>query len=77
MAFFYRSGPVDTRFLEWRVGLFTVGGGLALAGMLLVKSDWMVVVAIVILVAGFTLRFVPRSGDVADEEEEDEDDEES
>ncbi len=60
MAFFHnRSTTSDPRFLEWKVRLFTIGAVLALAGMYL-ELDWMVALAIAFLVAGFTLRFVPR-----------------
>ncbi len=78
MALFHRrSGPVDTRFLEWRVALFTIGAGLGLAGSFYLHSRWMVDAAIVILVLGLALRLVPRPGgeeeeDLEDEEEADE-----
>jgi len=63
MAFFHsRSATPDPRFLEWKVRLFTIGAVLALAGMYL-ELDWMVALAIAFLVAGFTLRFVPRPDD--------------
>lgn len=46
--------------LHWRVRLFWVGAGLALAGIYLEES-WLVWVAIVILLTGIVLRFVPNT----------------
>lgn len=77
MALFHRrSGAVDTRFLEWRVALFTIGAGLGLAGSFYLHSRWMVYIAIGILVVGFSFRFIPGQGDEEGEDEEDEEDEE-
>lgn len=44
--------------LLWRVRLFWVGAGLAVMGMYLGRS-WLVWAAIVALLAGIFLRFVP------------------
>lgn len=69
MAFLHRSsGPVDRRFLEVRIALFTVGAVLGLAGIYL-DIGWMVGVAIGVLAVGFVIRFAPRPRQ--DEEEED------
>ncbi len=56
-------------WLEWKVRLFTVGASLAVGGMLL-RIDWLITVAILVLVAGFVLRFV-QGGTGVDPEEED------
>jgi hypothetical protein len=59
--------------LEWRVGIFVVAAVLGLAGMYLDES-WLTGAAILLLVAGVLLRFVPGSpgaGDPADGEDED------
>ena len=45
-------------WLEWKVRLFVVGASLAVAGMA-IEIQWLVVVAIVILFAGFLIRFLP------------------
>ncbi len=75
MAFFLRaSSTPDTRFLEWKVRLFTIGAVLALAGMYL-ELHWMVGVAIGFLVAGFSLRFARAgSGDAGSREGSEEED---
>ncbi|MGD8320505.1 MAG: hypothetical protein PVJ02_08625 [Gemmatimonadota bacterium] len=51
------------RFLEWKVGLFSVGAVLGLAGMFL-QEAWMVLAAIGVLLSAMLLRFLPspRSG---------------
>lgn len=59
MSLFGRSRrPEKPHRLEWRIALFSVGAALAFGGMLL-RVDWLVTVAIVVLVAGFVLRFAP------------------
>jgi hypothetical protein len=50
------------RHLEWRVRVFGVGAVLALAGIYL-RLDWLVNVALVVLVTGFLLRFLPDEDD--------------
>jgi len=42
--------------LEWKVGVFTVGAGMALVGIYL-EQRWLTGAAIVVLVAGALLRF--------------------
>ncbi len=54
-----RSRDRPVRHLEWRVRLLGVGAVLALAGMMM-ESDWMVNLAIGVLVVTFALRFVSR-----------------
>ena len=49
------------RHLEWRVRLFGAGAILALVGMA-ADAEWLVNVAIGVLVVGFLLRFVPERG---------------
>lgn len=56
----------EVRHLEWRVRLFGAGAILALVGMAS-GVEWLVNVAIGVLLVGFALRFVPERGD----EEED------
>lgn len=46
--------------LPWRVRLFWIGAVLAMVGIYLERS-WLVWVAIVVLLAGISLRFVPGS----------------
>ena len=55
--------------LRWRAGLLGVALVLALAGIGL-RTGWLVNVAIGVLVAGFGLRFLERSGDEAEDEDE-------
>lgn len=45
-------------WLEWKVRLFTIGACLAVGGIVL-EQDWLVRVAIAILVVGLLLRFLP------------------
>lgn len=54
------------RHLEWRVRLFGAGAILAVVGMA-ADAEWLVNVAIVVLVVGFSLRFVPERGGEGDE----------
>lgn len=49
------------RFLEWKVGLFSVAAVLALAGIYL-DERWVTGVAIVVLAAAMLLRFLPGAG---------------
>jgi len=61
------------RYLEWKVRLFVVGATLALGGMYLNRS-WLVGVAILVLAAGVSLRFLPSGEEPEEEEEADETD---
>ncbi len=45
-------------WLEWKVRFFVIGAGLAVVGMAM-DVQWVVGVAIVILFAGFLVRFLP------------------
>ncbi len=59
ILFMDRSRKADRYpWLEWKVRLFAVGAGLAVAGMAM-DTRWLVAVAIVILFAGFLIRFLP------------------
>lgn len=52
-----------SRWLAWKVRLFTAGAVLAVVGMAL-EETWMTTTAMVVLLAGFLLRFLPeRDGD--------------
>lgn len=44
--------------LTWKVRIFTVGAVLAMAGMYF-EEEWMTGAAIVVLLTGFGLRFLP------------------
>lgn len=56
-------------YLEWKVRIFAVAAVLGLAGIA-VDNRWMTGAAIVVLMGGFALRFLPdRSGSVEGEEE--------
>ena len=55
--FFDRSRRAG-RYLEWKVRLFTLGAVLAVVGMA-TDQTWMTWAAIVVLVAGMVLRFLP------------------
>ncbi|MEX1257090.1 MAG: hypothetical protein WEG36_05675 [Gemmatimonadota bacterium] len=52
-----RSGE-PAQLLDWKVRIFAIGAGLALGGMIL-DIGWLVTSAIVVLLAGFALRFLP------------------
>ena len=58
MVFIDRSPERPVRFLEWRVRLFGAGAILAVAGMA-AEMGWLIWIAIVVLLVGFLLRFVP------------------
>lgn len=52
---------VDAGLVAWKVRLFAAGAALALAGMGL-ELRWLVWAGIAALLAGLTLRFLPRRG---------------
>jgi hypothetical protein len=58
-----RAGP----YLEWKVRIFAVAAVVALAGIYL-EERWLTGTAIVILVAGLSLRFLPAGGEDRDED---------
>ena len=53
-----RRSDRPVRHLQWRVRLFGAGALLALGGMFL-RLDWLVNVALAVLLVGFLLRFLP------------------
>ncbi len=61
LGFIRRLGSPKGRLLGWRVGLFGVGGILAVFGTGL-QLRWLVNVAIGVLFVGFLLRFVGSKG---------------
>lgn len=59
LIFMDRSRRADHYpWLEWKVRLFVIGAALAVGGMVL-EEGWIIGVAIVVLIAGFMLRFLP------------------
>ncbi len=56
-----RDSDRPVRHLEWRVRLFAAGAALALAGMYM-RLDWLINVALGVLLVGFALRFLPEKG---------------
>jgi hypothetical protein len=51
-----RGGP--DRLVEWKLGLFFLGAGFLVAGMV-TGRNWPVMVAIVVLAAGVLTRLLP------------------
>lgn len=64
MIFLNRSRAGTDNHLEWKVRLFLLGAALAMVGIGL-ESTVLVVLAILVLVAGAALRFLP-GGDAAE-----------
>jgi hypothetical protein len=60
--FISRSREPSPRHVEWRIRLFGAGGILAMVG-LWYGQEWLINVAIGVLLIGFGLRFVRRRGD--------------
>lgn len=65
---FHDRRPRERRFLEWKVGLFSVAAVLTIVGMYL-EERWMTGTAIGVLAAAMLLRFLPGGGVVEDEED--------
>ena len=63
-----RAGP----YLEWKVRLFVVAAVLGLAGIYL-EERWLTGTAIVLLLGGLALRFLPTGEEGEPDEEEEED----
>ena len=61
MSFLDRSRS-SGRFLEWRVRIFILGAALALASIYF-DERWMTGTAILVLVAGVFVRFLPSTPD--------------
>ena len=64
----------DYPWLQWKVRLFAIGAGLALGGVIL-DWGWLIPAAIIVLVAGFALRFLPGGTGVREEDPEEEEEE--
>lgn len=64
--------PRAARSLLWRIRLFGVGGVLGLGGIFL-EMSWLVTSAVVVLMAGLGIRFLPGMGPVDEEDDEPED----
>lgn len=63
------------RYLEWKVGLFTLAAALTIAGMYL-EARWMTGLAIAVLASAMLLRFLPGGREVEEWDDEDEEDDE-
>ncbi len=61
MVFLDRSGRAG-HYMEWKVRLFSVAAVMALVGIYL-DERWMTGTAIVLLLMGLSLRFLPPSSD--------------
>lgn len=51
----------DDRFLEWKVRIFSLAAGMVLVGIYL-DERWMTGTALMLLVLGMLLRFLPGGG---------------
>ncbi len=72
MIFLDRSRKADEYpWLEWKVRLFVIASVLAVGGMVM-DEGWIIILAIVALAVGFSLRFLPGGQGVREEEEEEE-----
>ena len=60
----------DYPWLLWKVRLFVIGAGLAVGGMVM-DLDWLILIAIVFLLGGFLVRFLPGGTGVVEDEEMD------
>ena len=69
MSIFMARAKRAGRFLEWKIAVFAVGATLAMGGMYLDRR-WLVGVAIVVLVGGMALRFLPGGEEPEPEEDE-------
>jgi len=75
MVFMERNRRADDYpWLQWKVRLFAIGAGLALGGVIL-EWGWLIPAAIIVLVAGFALRFLPGGTGVREEDPEEEEEE--
>lgn len=61
MIFLDRGKDGSEKYLEWKVRFFFLGAALAMVGVG-VNSSVLVTLAIVVLVAGAALRFLPKGG---------------
>jgi len=73
LFFVDRSREADEYpWLAWKVRFFIVGAGLAVGGMVM-EMNWLILVAVGVLVAGFLLRYLPGGKGRTLEQEADED----
>lgn len=57
-------------WLVWKVRLFVIGASLSVGGMVL-ERDWIIWIGIVVLLAGFLIRFLPGGKGLRPEGEDD------
>ncbi len=68
MSIFMDRSKRAGRHLEWKIAVFAVGATLAMGGIYL-DQRWLVGIAIVVLVGGMAMRFLPGGEEPEDEEE--------
>ena len=61
MLFVANRGRREDRYLEWKIGLFSVAAAITMAGIYL-DERWMTGTALALLIAGMLLRFLPGGG---------------
>lgn len=69
MVFLDRTPREDDPWLAFKVGAFTAGAALALAGIYF-NERWLIWAAIAVLVLGYGARFLPEPGPGGDSGEE-------
>ena len=62
----------DDRFLEWKIGIFSVAAGVAMVGMYS-EERWMINVALILLLSAMFLRFLPGRADPEEHADDEED----
>ena len=63
MIFLNRGRDGSDKYLEWKVRLFLLGAALAMVGVGF-ESTVLVILAIMVLVAGAAVRFLPKGEDL-------------
>ncbi len=53
---FFTRGKNEAAYLEWRIRLFSIGGGLGIGGVWL-EEPWLIYAALTVLILGVGLRF--------------------
>lgn len=61
MLLFADRGRREDRYLEWKIGLFSVAAAITMVGIYL-DERWMTGTALALLIAGMLLRFLPGGG---------------
>lgn len=61
MFFSRRRGRDSDPYLDWKIRLFFLGASLATVGIGM-EASWLVSLAILVLIAGASLRFLPGAG---------------